>query len=260
MADSLILYEVDNNIAFITLNRPEKLNSINRPMSDELKDTLRFVKNDREVRCVVITGAGRAFCAGQDLAEALEKSDEPLGETVRYSYNPLIRAIRELPKPVVASVNGIAAGAGANLALCCDFVLAAEDASFIQSFSNIGLIPDSGGTFFLQRLVGLPRATALAMLGQKISAKEAREIGMIYDVCPSPELQEQTKKLAGRLAHMPTKGLGLTKKALNASFENDLEKQLKLEAELQSEAGNTEDYQEGVKAFLEKRKPNFKGQ
>lgn len=260
MADSLILYEVENNIAFITLNRPEKLNSINRPMSDELKDALRFAKDDREVRCVVITGAGRAFCAGQDLAEALEKSDEPLGETVRYSYNPVIREIRELPKPVIASVNGIAAGAGANLALCCDFVLAAEDASFIQSFSNIGLIPDSGGTYFLPRLVGLPRAIALAMLGHKISAKEAREIGMIYDACPSPELQEQTKKLAGRLAQMPTKGLGLTKKALNASFENNLEEQLKLEAELQSVAGNTEDYQEGVKAFLEKRKPNFKGQ
>ncbi len=224
-----------------------------------LKEALKSAGND-DIRCVVLTGAGRAFCAGQDLAEVMEKIEEPLGETVQYSYNPVIREIRELPKPVIASVNGIAAGAGANLALCCDFVLAAENASFIQSFSNIGLIPDSGGTFFLPRLAGLSRATALAMLGNKISAKEAKETGLIYDVYPASELQDETLKLANRLAQMPTKGLGLIKQALNASFQNNLEEHLNLEAELQTQAGRTKDYQEGVKAFLEKRKPDFKGQ
>ncbi len=258
MAHSLIQYKFENNIAYITLNRPDKLNSINRPMSDELKEAIKLAKND-DIRCVVLTGAGRAFCAGQDLAEVMEKFDEPLSETVRYSYNPVIREIRKLPKPVIASVNGIAAGAGANLALCCDFVLAAEDASFIQSFSKIGLIPDSGGTFFLPRLIGLPRATALAMLGNKLSANEAKEIGLIYEVYPSSNLKDETQKMAIRLAQMPTKGLGLIKQALNASLGNNLVEQLNVEAEIQTDAGRTEDYHEGIKAFLEKRKPKFKG-
>lgn len=245
----------------ITLNRPDVLNSFNRPMARELQAALADCAADESLRAVLLTGAGRAFCAGQDLAEAAPQ-DAPWAEIhqiVRESYNPIIRALRKIEKPVVCAVNGVAAGAGANIALACDIVLASEKASFLQAFCHIGLIPDSGGTYFLPRLVGLARATALTMLGEKISAREAQEMGLIYKVFPAESLLEEAQKLAAHLATQPTRGLGLTKRLLNQSLVNDLETQLEMEEELQGEAGKTHDYQEGVKAFLEKRKPVFKG-
>ncbi|RMI15208.1 MAG: 2-(1,2-epoxy-1,2-dihydrophenyl)acetyl-CoA isomerase, partial [Calditrichaeota bacterium] len=233
----------------------------NRPMAKEVQEALKRCADDDGVRAVLITGEGRGFCAGQDLAEAAPK-DQPwaeVGDLVRESYNPIIRAIRHLEKPVVCAVNGVAAGAGANIALACDIVLASEKASFLQAFCHIGLIPDSGGTYFLPRLVGLARATALAMLGEKISAQQALEMGMIYKVCPADDLMAEARQLAEHLATQPTRGLGLIKRALNQSLSNDLETQLRVEEKLQSEASHTEDYREGVQAFLEKRKPVFKG-
>jgi 2-(1,2-epoxy-1,2-dihydrophenyl)acetyl-CoA isomerase len=209
---------------------------------------------------VLLTGTGRGFCAGQDLAEV--KLGEPmpdLGDTVRDSYNPIVRALRTLEKPVVCAVNGVAAGAGANLALACDIVLAADTATFIQSFSKIGLIPDSGGTYVLPRLVGMARATALAMLGDKVTAEQALAMGMIYQVYPAAALLDAAAALATTLAAQPTRGLGLIKRALNASLGNSLDAQLQVEEELQRAAGRTEDFREGVKAFLEKRKARFVG-
>lgn len=263
METELVLVEIHAGVMKITLNRPEVLNSFNAPMARALHAAVTTAGTDKSVRAVVLTGAGRAFCAGQDLSEvpapgAGHKLD--LGATVRATYNPIIRTIRSLELPVVCAVNGVAAGAGANLALACDIVLAAENASFIQSFAKVGLIPDSGGTFFLPRIVGLPRATALMMTGEKITAQRAYEIGMIYRVCPPDSLQEQSMALAGEMAAMPTRGLGLTKRALNASLSNDLDEQLDLEADLQGEAGQTRDFAEGVTAFLEKRKPTFTGE
>jgi 2-(1,2-epoxy-1,2-dihydrophenyl)acetyl-CoA isomerase len=243
----------------ITLNRPEVLNSFNSDMARQFRDALDAARADPTVRALLITGAGRAFCAGQDLSEVNAPGAKDLGDLVRTSYNPIIRAIRKIEKPVVCGVNGVAAGAGANLALACDIVIASELASFIQSFSKVGLIPDSGGTFFLPRIVGFPLATALTMLGDKISADRALQLGMIYRVVRDDELLKDATALAKQLAEMPTRGLGLTKRALNASFDNDLDKQLDLEAQLQREAGSTDDYHEGVAAFLEKRKPEFLG-
>ena len=259
MKYSHLKYEIHEGWVEITLNRPEKLNSFIRPMAKELQIAFEQAEDHEDIRCVILTGEGRAFCAGQDLTEVLEREGEPLGRTVRYSYNPVILSIRELEKPVICAVNGIAAGAGANIALACDFVLAAENAVFVQSFSKIGLIPDSGGTFFLPRLVGLPRATAMAMLGEKITSKEALDLGMIYKRYPDDQLLDETRKLANQLAQLPTRGLALIKQALNESFGNDLREQLKLESELQTEAGNTDDYKEGVQAFVQKRKPEFTG-
>ncbi len=259
MAYSYILYQVTNHIAEITLNRPDKLNSFHRDMAKELQDALIRIADDASIRCVLLTGSGRAFCAGQDLREILDRRDEPLGDTVSISYNPIIRGIRELGKPVIAAVNGTAAGAGANIALACDLVFASENASFIQSFCNLGLIPDSGGTYLLPRLVGLQRAAGLMMLGDKIGAKEAESIGLIYKTFPADILMEETRKVAVKLATMPTKGLALMKRALNQSLSNDLTIQLEVEATLQNEAGKTEDYLEGLQAFIEKRKPHFTG-
>ncbi len=259
----LVLIETSAGVMKITLNRPEVLNSFNAQMARELHAALERAASDRSVRAVVLTGAGRAFCAGQDLSEVPEPSGGAmidLGATVRATYNPVIRAIRSLEVPVVCSVNGVAAGAGANLALACDIVLASEHASFIQSFAKVGLVPDSGGTFFLPRIVGLPRATALMMTGEKISALRAYEIGMVHRVCAADALDQETMTLAKELAAMPTRGLGLTKRALNASLTNDLESQLDLEADLQRDAGRTRDFVEGVSAFLEKRKPVFTGE
>ncbi|NIR48929.1 2-(1,2-epoxy-1,2-dihydrophenyl)acetyl-CoA isomerase, partial [candidate division KSB1 bacterium] len=227
----------------------------------ELQDSLAACENDAGIRSVFLTGKGRAFSAGQDLSEAAPDKDTiaDIRQIVRESYNPIIRGIRTLEKPVVCAVNGAAAGAGANIALACDIVFASESAYFLQAFCHIGLIPDSGGTFFLPRLVGLPQAAAMAMLGEKVSAQRAYEMGMIYKVCNKDTLQDEAWKMATHLATQPSKGLGLIKQALNQSLSNDLDSQLALEEKLQAEAGRTEDYKEGVKAFLEKRKPRFQG-
>lgn len=247
----------------ITLNRSDKLNSFNFEMADQMKEALMEAESNDEIRCVLLTGAGRAFCAGQDLAEATEVSNDPdrdLSEIVYHTYIPIIKGIRELEKPVVCAANGTAAGAGANIALACDIVIASEEAKFIQSFSQIGLIPDSGGTYILPRLIGLAKATALTFLGEKVSAEDAVEMGMIWKSYPAESFMDEAKAVASKLAQMPTRGFGLTKRGFNAGFSNSLEEQMKLEAKLQAEAGETHDYNEGVQAFLEKRKPNFKGQ
>jgi 2-(1,2-epoxy-1,2-dihydrophenyl)acetyl-CoA isomerase len=251
----------DETCFILTFNRPEVLNSFNKEMALEVQSALKDARSDDTVRAVLLTGAGRAFCAGQDLAEAVpkEKPMADIASLVKESYNPIIRLIREIEKPVIAAVNGVAAGAGANIAIACDIVIASEKASFVQAFSKIGLVPDSGGTFFLPRIVGMSKASALMMLGEKISAVEALDTGMIYKVYREDMFWEETLKLTKKLSQMPTRGLGLTKIALNKTFDNALEDQLALEAELQAEAGNSEDYVEGVKAFIEKRAPNFKG-
>ncbi len=256
-----IRFEVRNQAAQIYFNRPNVLNSFNSRMAKEVQQALQRCRDDEAIRAVLITGEGRAFCAGQDLAEAAPP-DQPwpeLRDFVREHYNPIVRAVRNLEKPVVCAVNGIAAGAGANLALCCDLVLAAESASFLQAFCHIGLIPDSGGTYFLPRLAGIARATAMAMLGEKIPASQALEWGMIYKVVADEQLLPEAIQLAEHLATRPTRGLGLIKRALNQSLFNSLEEQLKVEEELQGLAGESEDYREGVEAFLQKRKAKFKG-
>jgi 2-(1,2-epoxy-1,2-dihydrophenyl)acetyl-CoA isomerase len=256
-----ILYETGEGVATITLNRPDVLNSMNRAMAAELRQALAHAGADPAVRALLLTGAGRAFCAGQDLAEAMPKEGPApdLGDIVARGYNPIVRTLRQLDKPVVCAVNGVAAGAGANLSFACDFVLASSDATFIQSFSKIGLVPDTGGTFFLPRLVGMARATALMMLAEKLTAQDAVSIGLIHRVIDAPRLLEEATALARQLATRPTRGLGLIKRALNASATNGLDEQLALEAQLQAEAGSTADYREGVKAFLEKRAPVFIG-
>lgn len=256
---NFIELKIENNIATITLNRPEVFNSFNREMSSKLMDTLNTCETDEQVRAIVITGNGKAFSAGQDLQEVTNPDLHPGFQKILDDYNSIILKIRKIEKPIIAAVNGVAAGAGANIALACDIVVASEAASFIQAFSKIGLIPDSGGTFFLQRLIGFQKASALAMTGDKVSAAEAERLGMIY-TCFSPEtFEEEVGKLATKMANMPTRGLALTKKGLNSAQENDLETQLALEIELQKEASLTEDYNEGVNAFVEKRKPVFKG-
>jgi 2-(1,2-epoxy-1,2-dihydrophenyl)acetyl-CoA isomerase len=257
---SLIRFEVEGSIAKITLNRPDVLNSFNRQMALEVQNALDDAKDSTHVRAILITAEGRAFCAGQDLAEAIAPDGPAMKTIVDEHYNPIIKRIREIEKPVICAVNGVAAGAGANIALACDIVLAAQSASFIQAFSKIGLIPDSGGTFILPRLVGLQRATAMMMLGEKIKAEQALNYGMIYKVCEDAKLQEEALAVTVTLAAMPTRGLGLTKKALNMSLSSSLDEQLSLEGELQAEAGRTYDYREGVNAFLEKRPPAFKGE
>ena len=257
---SSILLKIDAGVASITLNRPEKFNSFNQEMAISLQNKIDECAENKEIRAILLTGEGKAFCAGQDLSEAIDDNGIELPDIVEKHYNPIIQKIRNIEKPVICAVNGVAAGAGANIALACDIVVASENASFIQAFSKIGLIPDSAGTFFLPRLIGLQKATALMMLGDKIPAAEAEQMGMIYRCWPSEVFEEESKKLARKLAAMPTKGLGLTKRLLNESFSNNLAQQLQREKEVQTEAGNTYDYQEGVNAFLEKRKPNFKGE
>ncbi|MEQ8909801.1 MAG: enoyl-CoA hydratase-related protein [Vicingaceae bacterium] len=255
-----IYYKKENGIARITLNRPKAYNSFNREMAFALQEALDDCQADKSVRVVVLSGEGKAFCAGQDLKEVTDEKNNPGFEKILDEhYGPIIKKIRALEKPVIAAVNGVAAGAGANIALACDLVIAHELALFIQAFSAIGLIPDSGGTFFLPRLVGFQKANALAMLGEKISAKEAEEMGLIYKMVGKDEYEEFVNRMAGRLAKMPTKALALTKQAFNASLNNSLEEQLDLESKLQIEASETDDYHEGVAAFVEKRKPNFKG-
>ena len=262
MENQHIQAEQRDGVLKLTLDRPDVLNSFNARMAEELSAALDRAARDNAIRAVLLTGIGRAFCAGQDLAEVMPETDGPatdLGDVVARQYNPIVRAIRLTEKPFVCAVNGVAAGAGANIAFACDLVIAAEGATFVQSFSKIGLVPDSGGTYVLPRLVGLQRATWLAMLGEKIDANRAKEWGMIYDVVPAATLADTTFDLARRLAAMPTRALGLIKRGFNASATNDLEAQLALEVELQREAGRTEDYAEGVRAFVEKRKPRFRG-
>lgn len=255
-----ISLQIINHLAIITLNRPEVFNSFNREMALALQKSLDDCASNDEVRAILLTGSGKAFCAGQDLKEVTTPELNPGFKAILDEhYNPIISRIRTIEKPIVAAVNGVAAGAGANIALACDVVVASEQASFIQAFSKIGLIPDSGGTFFLPRLIGFQKASAVAMLGDKVSATEAEKMGMIYQVLPADTCLDEAKKIAVRLSQMPTKALALTKKALNASLNNSLDEQLKLESVYQIEAAQTEDYNEGVHAFIEKRKPEFRG-
>ena len=256
----MIKYELIDGVGKITLNRPEKYHSFVREMALKLQNTLDKCNADKQVRAILITATGKAFCAGQDLGEATDPNGPDLTQIVQEHYNPIIRKIRNIEKPVVVAVNGVAAGAGASIALCCDIVVAAQSASFIQAFSKIGLIPDSAGTFFLPRLVGMQKATALMMTAEAVSAKDAVDMGMIYKGFSDENFEDESWKLVSKLAKMPTKGLGLTKRLLNASFSNNLEQQLELENQCQTIAGNTEDFKEGVQAFLEKRKANFKGE
>ncbi|MGN6165191.1 MAG: enoyl-CoA hydratase-related protein [Flavisolibacter sp.] len=257
---SSILFEIKDAVAFITLNRPEKYNAFNREMALLLQQKLDDCKHSKEVRCVYITGTGKAFSAGQDLDEVVDPNGPKVVNILSEHYNPIISRIRYLDKPVVAAVNGVAAGAGANLAIGCDITVASQSAGFIQAFSKIGLIPDTGGTFFLPRLVGLQKALALSMLGDKVSADEAEKLGMIYKVLPDGSFKEESTAIAYTLAQLPTKALALIKKALNQSFISSLEEQLHAEEVLQQRASATADFKEGVQAFLEKRKPNFKGE
>jgi len=257
---SSIILKIENSIATITLNRPEVFNSFNREMALLMQQILDDCANDTNVRAIVITGAGKAFCAGQDLKEVTTPELNPgFRKILEEHYNPIVSRIRNIEKPIIAAVNGVAAGAGANIALACDIVIAAENAAFIQAFSKIGLVPDSAGTFFLPRLIGFQKASALMMLGDKVSAQESFNIGMIYKFYPIALFGEEIQKIATTLANMPTKAIGLTKKLLNESLSNNLQQQLALESDLQIEASSSNDYREGVNAFMEKRTPEFKG-
>lgn len=259
MSNSVILSK-ENGVGYITFNRPEKYNSFNREMALAFQAALDDCATDNTVRCIYVTGSGKGFCAGQDLSEASDPKNVDFEKIVSEHYNPVIDRLRNIEKPIIAAVNGVAAGAGANIALACDIVVATQSASFIQAFSKIGLIPDSAGTFFLPRYVGMQRAAALMMLGDKVSADEAVAMGMIYKSYADDTFETESKKMATTLAAMPTKGIGLTKRLLNASYSNDLNAQLQMEMQVQVEAGNTHDFAEGVNAFLEKRKPSFKGE
>jgi 2-(1,2-epoxy-1,2-dihydrophenyl)acetyl-CoA isomerase len=257
---SLITATIENGVGRIKLNRPEKFNSFNRQMALQMQAALDTFSTDNSVRCILIEAEGKAFCAGQDLAEAIAPDGPGIQKIVDEHYNPIIIKIREAQKPVVAVVHGVAAGAGANIALACDIVLAGESASFIQAFSKIGLIPDSGGTFFLPRLIGSQRAAGLMMLADKVGGKEAAEMGMVYKCFADDTLKAEADKICNQLANMPTKGIALTKMLLNQSATSDLKQQLKLEEVYQAQAGQTYDHKEGVNAFLEKRLPVFKGE
>ena len=251
---------LSNGVCTLKLNRPDVFNSFNQKMAFALQKALDDCEKNDEVRAIVLTGEGKAFCAGQDLAEAIDPEGPELESIVREHYNPIIERIRNIEKPIIAAVNGVAAGAGANIALACDITFATESASFIQAFSKIGLIPDSGGTFFLPRIVGTQKALALMMTGDKVSAKEAEAMNMIYRAVEDGKLEEEVTAFAQKIALMPTRGLGLTKKAVNQSLTNNLTEQLAVEEELQTEAGQKYDFREGVNAFLEKRTPVFKGE
>ena len=254
-----IIKSLINGVCELRLNRPEVFNSFNKNMALAFQDALDECEKNDEVRVILITGEGKAFCAGQDLSEAIDPDGPELSHIVEKHYNPIIERIRNIEKPIVAAVNGVAAGAGANIALACDITIAKKSASFIQAFSKIGLIPDSGGTFFLPRIIGFQKALALMMTGDKISAEEAENMNMIYKVVEDDLFESEVSTFVQKLAIMPTKGLGLTKKAVNQSFGNNLTQQLEVEKDLQTEAGNTYDFKEGVNAFVEKRKPIFIG-
>jgi len=255
---SPILFEINNSIGFIALNRPEKFNAFNREMALLMQEKLDECKQEA-IRAVFISGTGKAFSAGQDISELVGENKIELKQILSEHYNPIVTRIRALEKPVIAAVNGVAAGAGANIALCCDVVVAAESASFLQAFSKIGLIPDSSGTYFLPRLIGWQKASALSMLGDKVAASDAERMGMVYKVFPDERFREESIKIAETLAKMPTKGLAFTKQLLDRSFTNSLNEQLQQEDIFQQQAAGTSDYQEGINAFLEKRPATFKG-
>src|SRR3954470_21059805 len=257
-----VLFSLDAGVLTLTLNRPEKLNALNAEMLEQLARALERAKHESEIGAVLLTGAGRGFCTGQDLAERDVRPGAPpidLSISLGNHYNPLVRRMRELPKPIVCAVNGVAAGAGANLALACDLVIAARSASFVQAFSKLGLVPDAGGSYILPRLVGTARAMGLALLAEKLSAEQAAEWGLIWRVVDDAMLGDEARGIAQHLAQGPTKGYGLLKRAMYASAANSLDAQLALERDLQREAGLTDDYREGVTAFKEKRTPRFTG-
>lgn len=257
---SFILAEQKQNVLVLTLNRPDKFNSFNREMALQLIAELDRAAADKTIRAILLTGNGKAFCAGQDLSEAIDPNGPGIKKIVEEHYNPIILKIRQIEKPVIAAVNGVAAGAGANIALACDIVFVGKSASFIQAFSKIGLIPDSGGTFTLPKLVGFNLASALMITGDKVTAQEAINYGMAYKIFEDNDLIDQAMVNAHHVAAMPTKAIGLTKRLLNKSFNNTLQQQLQMEGEIQVESANSYDYGEGVKAFLEKRRPEFKGE
>ena len=262
MSFDTILFDVTDGVAKLVLNRPDKLNSFTGQMHKEIRSCMKTIENDNNIRCLLITGSGRGFCAGQDLndRDVSAGSEAPdLGESLEKNYNPLLRRIKALEKPVICAVNGVAAGAGANIALACDIVLAARSASFIQSFSKIGLVPDSGGTWSLPRTVGHARAMALSLLAEKVPAEQAEEWGMIWKCIDDEELLPEAEKMAAFLATQPTKGLGYIKRAIHASSNNTFDQQLDLERDLQRIAGRTQDYRTGVNAFINKQKPEFVG-
>lgn len=257
-----IIAEEKNGVGYLTFNRPKALNSFNVEMHHEVAEVLNQWTKNPDVRCVVISGEGRGFCAGQDLGDRVvdPNAEAPdLGYSIETYYNPLIKTIVNMPKPVICAVNGVAAGAGANIALACDLVIAAKSANFVQAFCRLGLVPDSAGTWFLPRAVGHARAMGLALLGDKLPAETAKEWGMIWDVVEDAELKTKVTELAERLAKQPTFGLSLIKKAIHQSSNNTFDEQMLLERDLQRIAGRSEDYREGVQAFMNKREPNFKG-
>lgn len=258
MSDTL-LFSKENGVATLTLNRPQAFNSFTREMAFALIAKLDECAKDKTVRAIVLTGSGKAFCAGQDLKEATDDNGITFEMILNEHYNPIIARLRSISKPIIAAVNGVAAGAGANIAFACDMTIAKNSVSFTQAFSMIGLVPDSGGTFFLPRLVGMQRATAMMMLSNKITAADAVSMGLIYQTVADEEFDAAVSKLANQVAKMPTKALGMTKELINAGLSNSLEDQLKMEGKYQIEASQTYDYNEGVNAFLEKRKPEFKG-
>jgi 2-(1,2-epoxy-1,2-dihydrophenyl)acetyl-CoA isomerase len=262
MTQPSILLEIDQGVALLTLNRPTSLNSFNVEMHEQMRSAISDVRKDSSVRVLVITGAGRGFCAGQDLSDRTVAPGEAapdLGYSIEKYYNPLLRSLRDLPMPVLCAVNGVAAGAGANIALACDITLAARSAKFVQAFCKLGLVPDSGGTWTLPRVAGMARAKGMALLGDKISAEQAENWGMIWRCVDDERLMDEVMDMARHFATQPTKGLALIKRALHASATNSFEEQISLEKDLQRLAGRTDDYREGVAAFMEKRTPSFQG-